>query len=552
MAVLLGMCLWLMTPLSALAQLTGAQDPLAMARAALGDDPGTAAVAVWRDGQLLQATVRRDAADAAGPAQVVAAGSAPPLFEIGSISKVFTGLLLAQAVERGEVSLDDTLGRLLRGKLSFASPKVESITLRQLVTHSACLPRQFGEVRMGRALVDQFRKTDHIDLMGALAAQQIIGTPPCVARYSNYGMALVGELLSEFYGKSWDDLVLERITGPLAMRDTLLHLGVQSPRLAPAFAGQSVASPWLMDAFAGAGGLRSSAQDLVTFGRAILQGRSGPLGPAAERLLTPLGVYQGREIGYAVFIHGPASRRTYSHDGLTGGFRASLILSPDTGEVVVALVSNAQAPLSDMTRGWWARRYPVSGQAVAVDAATLALLAGVYRVDDDQELTVVSEGGALYIRSRGNVFRAYVPVAPGNFIRAAGGVRITFERRGEQVRGLTLEQAGSRVLATRMAQTVPQQAVLRAGLASAYVGRFVVANPGGPPIAFDVRDEDGQLMVRSTRFPWEPVWPMAGKIDRFRYNIPDAELQFERDPAGQVAALVLHQRGELRALKVVK
>ena len=541
-----------MTPLSAQGQLTQAPDPQAMARRVLGDDPGTAAVAVWRDGALLQATVRRDAADAAGPAKVVPGGAAPPLFEIGSISKIFTGLLLAQAVERGDVSLDDTLGRLLRGKLSFASPKVEGITLRQLVTHSACLPRQFGEVRLGRALVDQLRKTDHIDLMGVLADQKIDATPPCAALYSNYGMALLGELLSEFYGKSWDDLVTERITGPLAMRDTLLHLGTQSPRLAPAFSGRSGASPWLMDAFAGAGGLRSSAQDLVTLGRALLQGGSGPLGAAAERLLTPLGVYQGREIGYAVFIHGPASRRTYSHDGLTGGFRASLILSPDTGEVVVALVSNAQAPLSDMTRGWWASRYPVSGQVMAIDAATLAQLAAVYRIDDDQELTVVSDAGALYVRSRGNVFRAYVPVAPDTFIRAAGGVRITFERDGQQVRGLTLEQAGSRVLATRTAQTSPQQAVLRDGLASAYVGRFVLANPAGPLIAFDVRDEDGQLMVRSTRFAWEPVWPMAGRTDRFRYNIPDAELQFERDPSGQVVALVLYQRGELRALRVAK
>lgn len=548
--VLVGLCLWVLTPLSAQAQPTHTVEPQAMARMMLGDDPGTSAVAVWRDGRLLQATVRRDAADAAGLAQPAAAGGPVPLFEIGSISKIFTGLLLAQAVERGDMSLDDTLGRLLRGKVSFASPKVQGITLRQLVSHSACLPRQFGTVRVGRALVDQFRKTDRVDLMGALAAQQIDATPPCVARYSNYGMALLGELLSEFYARSWDDLVRERITGPLAMHDTMLHLGTHSPRLAPAFSGRSVAMPWLMDAFAGAGGLRSSAQDLVILGRAILQGRSGPLGPAAERLLTSLGAYQGREIGYAVFIHGPASRRTYTHDGLTGGFRALLTLSPDSGEVMVALVSNAQAPLSEWTRSWWANRYPVSGQVVAIDAESLAPLAGVYRVDDDQELTVVSEAGDLYVRSRGNVFRAYVPVAPDTFLRPAGGARVTFLRDGQQVRGLTLEQAGSLLQATRTASAAPQQVVLRAGAATAYVGRFVVAPAAGPPIVFDVRDASGQLTVRSTRFPWEPVWPIAGKADRFRYEVPDAELQFERDATGRVVAIVVHQRGELRALKV--
>ncbi len=112
-----------------------------------------------------------------------------------------------------------------------------------------------------------------------------------------------------------------------------------------------------------------------------------------------------------------------------------------------------------------------------------------------------------------------------------------------------LEQAGSRVQASRTARLPTQVAVLRAGVATAYVGRFVASNPAGPPIVFDVRDEDGQLMVRSTRFPWEPVLPLPGRVDRFGYDIPDAELQFERDEAGRVVALVLHQRGQLRAMR---
>jgi len=117
------------------------------------------------------------------------------------------------------------------------------------------------------------------------------------------------------------------------------------------------------------------------------------------------------------------------------------------------------------------------------------------------------------------------------------------------VTGLALEQAGNRFKATRTAQPAPAQVVLRAGAAQAFVGRFVVANASGPKIEFDVRDEHGQLMVRSTRFPWDPVIPVPGEVDRFRYDNPDAELQFERDAAGRVVALVLHQRGQLRALR---
>ncbi len=306
-----------------------------------------------------------------------------------------------------------------------------------------------------------------------------------------------------------------------------------------------------MVAFAGAGGLRASAQDLVTFGRALLAGRAGPLGPAAERMLAPLAVYQGREIGYAVFIHGPPQRRTYTHDGLTGAYRALLVLAPDTGEVMAVLVSNAQAPLPEMAQAWWARRYPVSDQAVAVEPAALAPLAGVYEVNPELRLFVTVVDSRLLVRSRGNVFRAYLPVAPDGFTRPAGGARIVFERdAGGAVAGLTLEQAGNRYRAARTAEAAPRSEVLAQGRAQDYVGRYRTAAVDGVSIAFSVRSEAGQLLVRSSRFPWEPVLPLQGQADRFRYDVPGAELQFERDAQGKVVAMVLHQRGELRASRV--
>ena len=131
---------------SALAQTAApAGDPQGMASRALAGDPGSATFAVWRDGHLATA-----AAQNAAPKAPLASGSGLtavlPLFEIGSISKVFTGLLLAQAVERGDLVLDDTLGGLLHGEVKFSSPAVAAITLRQLITHSSCLPRQFGEL----------------------------------------------------------------------------------------------------------------------------------------------------------------------------------------------------------------------------------------------------------------------------------------------------------------------------------------------------------------------------------------------------------------------
>ncbi len=523
-------------------------DALSMARKALGDDPGSASVALWQGGKLQQASVRRE--PGTRPATVMADSSPPPLYEIGSISKVFTGLLLAQAVEKGELSLDDSLGKLLEGKLNFVSPNVAAVTLRQLVTHSSCLPRQFGKGLDGRAIVNQIRKTDRIDLMQALEKQELARKAPCPAVYSNYGLALVGELLAMHYGKMWDELVQERITGPLGMRDTMQHLGALSDRLVPAFFGRATATPWLMDAFSGAGGLRASAADLVLFGRALLAGRNGPLGPAAERLLVSLGEYEGHGIGYAVFIHGPPSDRTYSHSGLTGGFRALLLLDPASGTVIAALASNAQAPVGRLASDWWTYRYPVDDQAITIAPEQLDAYTGVYQVSPEVSLSVVRHAGSLHVRSNNGVFRAYIAVAPDTFTRPAGGARAVFVSDAGRITGMTLEQWGARLVATRTAQAAPVDAVLAPGKARDYTGRYAVPNQG-TTIEFDVRDDDGQLSIRSTRFTWAPVLPIAGKTDRFRYDFPDAQVQFERAADGAVQAMVLHQRGELRGVKTL-
>ena len=526
-------------------------DPARMARAALGADPGSASVAVGRGDTVRVATVRNEptGANAPAPAGGMAQEDTAPLYEIGSISKVFTGLLLAQAVERGALALSDTLGMHLQGKVAFASPAVAAITLEQLVTHRACLPRQFGGVRGGTAIVDQLRLADRAALWAALAAQTLPRAAPCDPTYSNYGMAVLAELLAEHAGKPWDALVREQITGPLGMADTRVRLDALQPRLVPAFDGRRPAQAWDMQAFAGAGGLRSSVQDLVRFGRAIVQGRQGPLGAAAERLVTPLAAYRGGQIGYALFIDGPPERRTWSHDGLTGGYRAQLRMHPESGEVLAALVANRQAPLAQLNAQLSAARYPVRSDPMPLDPSRLADYAGVFRVDPELALVAVVQGGALQIRATGSVFRAYLPVAPDVFTRPAGGAEIRFIRGEGGVVAVELAQYGRLTAARRTTDPVPVDAVLPPGAAAPFVGRYVATRFLRTPVEFDVATLDGQLVVRSTAAPSQPVLPMAGRPDRFHYDGVAAELQFERDATGQVVALVLHENGALRALR---
>jgi D-alanyl-D-alanine-carboxypeptidase/D-alanyl-D-alanine-endopeptidase len=136
-------------------------------------------------------------------------GTAPEkvLFEIGSISKVFTGLLLAQAVVEKKVTLDTTLREVMGEKQKFAEPEVASITLGQLATHTSGLPRLPSLMIPAAAMPNPYAAFDRAMLDMAVADQKLEGKASYNLSYSNYGVGLLGDLLSRVYDKSWEQLV---------------------------------------------------------------------------------------------------------------------------------------------------------------------------------------------------------------------------------------------------------------------------------------------------------------------------------------------------------
>ena len=511
-----------------------------LAREALGTQPGMAVAAAWRDGKASFAGVSVGASVAA-PAT---SGPDATLFEIGSISKVFTGLLLAQAVEAGDLRLDDTLGVVLRDKVHFAHPDVAAVTLRQLVTHTSCLPRLPPDfTKQDYVRENPYRSYDRARMWATLGALKIEGPAPCEARYSNFAFGVLGEILSERYGKPWAELVRERITVPLGMRNTLQVLGEHAPRLAPPFSGAAPASAWDMQAFAGAGALRSTAGDLLLFGRGILAGRQGPLGAAAERLLTPLARFNG-EIGYAIAINGPPARPTYSHTGGTGGYRSLLLLMPDTAEVVVLVASNAQSSVWRMASEMLVARYPVDNGSFSLAPERLGEYVGLFRESRQNAWTFVAQDGRLYIRGTGQPFFALTPSGPDTFNNGTRG-KAVFEREGGKVKTVRWLMRGAERPGQLTGESVPAAATLPQEQLQAYVGRY-----RAPKFDFMVTAANGQLAVQLTGQDRFLVFPVVGEPDRFAWDIVNAEVQFERYPSGGVRGLVLHQNGRIRAERV--
>ncbi|HEX7864437.1 MAG TPA: serine hydrolase domain-containing protein [Variovorax sp.] len=461
---------WLLVPLllagNAVAQLqqqplTLASDPGVLARAALGAERGTLVVGTLRNGQAAYGAAYNPEPPSA-PRAIAASSAEQPMFEIGSVTKVFTGLLLAQAVQRGDLKLEDTVGKLLAGKVDGISPAVASVTLRQLVTHTGCMPVMADGVTGGAPLAEQFRTYDKPMFWAALTRIKLTAAaPPCEGAYSNFGMALLGQLLAEHYDTSWGELVRARITEPLGMNDTVIPLGDKASRMAPAFAGDRRQPLFDMLAYAPASALRSTAADMMTFSRAILAGAGGPLGPAAARMLTPLARYEGAEIGYAVMVRGPeGGRRTYYHAGVTEGYRTLWLLAPDTGEALIVLSSNARAPMQPVMLAIGKSRYPVSTTEVPLDTKRLDEYKGEYRVTKTQSLSFTVRNGRLLVRETGRGYNALTPTGNDRFAVTAIGAQLVFRRdAANAVVAVSLMQGGSQLDGRRVGESaaVPQE-----------------------------------------------------------------------------------------------
>jgi serine-type D-Ala-D-Ala carboxypeptidase/endopeptidase len=271
------------------------------------------------------------------------------LFEIGSITKVFTGLLLADLAEHGIVGLDDPLARYLPASVRVPASAGREITLADLSSHAAGLPRNpRGMLR--RWLRDRrnpFAGLSVEEVQEGLARTRLRRRPGQRARYSNLGVGLLGQALERAAGQPYGRLVRERICLPLGMPDTVVApSGDQAARLAVGHTRRGRPVPrFEVAALAGAGALRSTATDMLRFLRANLDPAGTPLAAPLERIQQPrLRRGRGMQMGLGWLIvrsPEPAGPLLW-HDGGTSGFRSFVAVARDRGIAVVVLSNTAR------------------------------------------------------------------------------------------------------------------------------------------------------------------------------------------------------------------
>jgi CubicO group peptidase (beta-lactamase class C family) len=276
-----------------------------------------------------------------GSRRVVSVADVPydgrTLFEIGSITKVFTGILLAEMVERGEVRLDDPVQALLPRDVTLPSRNGKNIRLLDLATHSSGLPRMpdnFAPADPRNPYADYTPERLYAFLRGHQLTREVGER----SEYSNLGAGLLGHALALRAGKSYEALVTDRILGPLGMVSTrvVLHPGDRE-RLAPGHspAGSEVPN-WDIAVLVGAGGLRSTVDDMLTFLAANLQPPEGPLGRAIRASHLPRTAFsEDAKVGLHWMIH------TTWHNGGTAGYRSYIGFDPARRTGVVVLANRA-------------------------------------------------------------------------------------------------------------------------------------------------------------------------------------------------------------------
>jgi len=359
------------------------------------------------------------------------------IFEIGSITKVFTSLLLADAVQRGDVSLSDPVSKYLPATVKMAE-RGRAITLQDLATHTSGLPRLPANMKP-RDAANPYADYSEEQLYQFLSSYQPARDAGAQYEYSNLGGGLLGHVLALRAQMDYASLVRARITAPLGMTSTSIALSPeQKGRLAGGHGAtlEPVAN-WDLPTLAGAGALRSSTNDLLTFLAANLGYTATPLARAMASMLDvrrPTGV-DNLQIALGWHVLRAHGREIVWHNGGTAGYRTFIGFDPAAraGVVVLTNAGTAAGPddigrhLLDPELPLLALTAPAVHTEVAVDPKLYETYAGRYQFAPAVVLTITRSDSHLFAQLTGQPAFEIFPESNTRFFLKVVDAQLTFE-----------------------------------------------------------------------------------------------------------------------------
>ncbi|MGB2908886.1 MAG: serine hydrolase [Candidatus Aminicenantaceae bacterium] len=368
------------------------------------------------------------------------------VYEIGSISKVFTGLLFADMVLKGEIKLDDLVEAHLPQAVTVPSRNGAKITLEHLATHTSALarmPTNFIPANKYDPYAD-YLVEDLYEFISGYTLTRDIGEK---YEYSNLGMGLLGHILSLNAGMGYEQLMTERICEVLGLESTVLTFTEElQERLARGHNSAGEVPNWDIPTLAGAGAIRSTARDMLTFLGANMGQERTALSEAMD-MTHKARVEAGKDmhVGLAWHIRDNGQTRIVWHNGGTGGYRTFCGFIKEQ-KIGVVVLSNMNLGVDDIGFHVLDSSYELQTikEEVKVGADILDRYAGQYKFEKDDTVIAVSrKGSRLVTEFPGQVPLAFFPESETKFFMKEAPITITFNvDEAGVVTGLVLHQSG--------------------------------------------------------------------------------------------------------------
>ena len=377
------------------------------------------------------------------------------IYEIGSISKVFTGILLAQQIVDENLKIDGEINDLLPDSIKVPVIGEIEITLGNLTDHTSglpAMPTNFAAANPNNPYAD-YSVNQMYEFISTCQPTREVGSE---YEYSNLGQGLLGHLLAMNMNSTYEELMVQTIANPLEMNDTRIELTeAMKEKLALGHSGGSVVENWDFPALAGAGAIRSSTSDMAKFVSANLGHVNTQLSDAM--VLSHKARHDkagGTSVAMAWHIDNGKNGDVVWHNGGTGGYRSFAGFVKETGKGVVILTNSSQSsddigfhildPESELAN------LKFKSNAVELPESTLSKYVGVYEVLPDFKITIIKENAQLFARATGQARYEIYPENDTLFFYTVVKAKISFQLKEGNVKSLTLLQGGQELVGQKI------------------------------------------------------------------------------------------------------
>lgn len=377
------------------------------------------------------------------------------IYEIGSISKVFTAVLLAQQVLDGDLTLNDNINDYLPADVKVPVMGKNEITFGNLTDHTSGLPRMpdnFTPANQNNPYAD-YTVNQMYEFISNYKPLRSVGDE---YEYSNLGQGLLGHILAMNKNTTYEQLMIQTIAQTLEMNDTKIEFNQRMrDNLALGHSGNQIVENWDIPTLAGAGAIRSSTSNMAKFISANLGYLNSPLLPAME-LTHKVRHKKAGKMSIAMGWHIMKGKEgdVYWHNGGTGGYRTFVGFVKETGTGVVIL-TNSNRGADDigfylLDSGSELAEVKSKNKAVELPEATLEKYVGVYEINPDFKLTIIKEGLQLFGQATGQEKFEMFPKDDSTFFLTIVEAEISFHVNESVVESLILLQGGQEIMGKKV------------------------------------------------------------------------------------------------------